>query len=90
MIAVCPSIAAGTGDAMNDATRRALRTLIQLIAAGGLTALVNQLAGDLPSRYAPYLLIAFTLLVTFCQNWLEDNTAVPAVLKSTPVAPSER
>lgn len=67
---------------MSDPLRRAIRTLMQLVVGGGLTALVNQLAGDVPTKYAPYILIGFTLLVAFCQNWLEDNTAFPAVLKA--------
>lgn len=71
---------------MSDAVRRALRTLMQLIAAGGLTALVDQLSHDLPTRYVPYVLIGMTLLVSFAQNWLEDNTGMPAILKATPSA----
>lgn len=58
---------------MNTTTRRFLRTLLQLIAGGGLTALVDQLALDIPTTYAPYLVIAFTLLVTLTQNLLEDE-----------------
>lgn len=69
---------------MSDATRRAIRTLMQLIAGGGLTLLVDQIAKDLPTQYVPYLMIGFTLLVTFSQNWLEDNTSFPALLKAVP------
>jgi hypothetical protein len=68
---------------MSDAQRRVIRTFLQMVAAGGLTALVDQLATDVPATYAPYILIGFTLLVSFAQNWLEDNTNMPAVLKSS-------
>lgn len=57
---------------MNTTTRRFLRTLLQLIAGGALTALVDQLATDVPASLAPYLVIGFTLLVTLAQNTLED------------------
>ena len=67
---------------MNDATRRAVRTLLQMIAAGGLTALVNQFATDVPARYAPYVLVGFTLLTSYAQNYAEDAGWVPSVLKS--------
>lgn len=68
---------------MSDAIRRPLRTLIQMIASGGLTILVNQLAEDVPTSYTPYILIGFTILVGFCQNWLEDNKGLPAIFKAT-------
>lgn len=67
---------------MSDATRRMVRTFLQMVAAGGLTALVNQIASDIPAAYTPYILIGFTLLTSFAQNWLEDNVeGMPAVLK---------
>ena len=57
---------------MNDATRRAIRTAVQLVAAGGLTWLTEQLAKDLPAAYVPYLLGCYTVLVTLCQNKVEE------------------
>jgi hypothetical protein len=71
---------------MNDAFRRVARTLIQLIAGGGLAWLTDQLAADLDSQYVPYLVGGYTLLVGLCQNLLEDNTAFPAILKAPPSA----
>ncbi len=65
----------------NDPARRALRTLIQLVAAGGLTWLTDQLAQDIPNEYVPYMVGAYTVLVTLCQNALEDAGKVPALLK---------
>lgn len=68
---------------MPDSIRRPLRTLVQLVAAGGLTALVNQLVIDLPAQYAVYVTIGFTLLVSFAQNYCEDAGWIPAVGKAT-------
>jgi hypothetical protein len=59
---------------MNETTSRILRTLAQLIAGGLLTALFEQVASDVSSSYAPYVLIASTLLVTICQNIVEEMT----------------
>lgn len=65
----------------NDWWRRAARTLLQLIASGALLALTDQLANDLPAAYQPYLLIAYTVIVSAAQNALEDAGAIPSVLK---------
>lgn len=65
---------------MNDATKRMVRTAVQLVAAGAMTELFRQLASDAGS-YAPYVFAGSTLLVTFCQNYAEDAGWVPAVLK---------
>lgn len=67
---------------MNDATRRALRTLFQFIVAGGLTTLVNELSNGLTDTNKALVQMLAMLLVTFCQNWLEDNGTIPAVLKA--------
>lgn len=67
---------------MSDATRRALRTLFQFVVAGGLTALVNTAADGLDSSWLALVQAVNQLLVTFAQNWLEDNTGVPAILKA--------
>lgn len=65
---------------MNEATRRVLRTGLQMVAAGGLTALVEQVARDVPGTWTPYVFIAGTLVVTFCQNLAEANGWMPVVL----------
>lgn len=59
---------------MNETKNRVIRTFFQLVAGGGLTALINQVAKDIPTAYVPYLLIGSTLLVTLVQNVLEDQT----------------
>lgn len=65
---------------MNDATRRMVRTAVQLVAAGGLTELVRLAATDF-AAYGPYLFVMNTLLVTFCQNYAEDAGWVRPLLK---------
>lgn len=66
---------------MSDAKSRILRTVLQLIAGGALTALTEQLATDMPAAYAPYLLIGYTLLVTAVQNYAEDAGLMKPVAK---------
>lgn len=67
---------------MNDAAKRAIRTLLQLIAAGTLTTLVNDLAGGLDPAVATLLLAFWQVVVTFAHNALENTGAVPKVLKT--------
>ena len=58
---------------MSAQTRtRIVRTVLQLVAGGLLYGLTEQLAKDIPARYAPYLILGYTLLVTVAQNVLED------------------
>lgn len=70
----------------NDWWRRAVRTLVQLIIGGSFTALVDQLVIDVPASYAPYVVIAATVVVTAAQNYAEDMGWVKAPLKSRPSA----
>jgi hypothetical protein len=68
----------------SDPIRRAVRTLLQLIAGGGLSALVTEVLADIDdatAKAAIALLAAF--LVSWAQNELEDRGAVPALLKAT-------
>ncbi len=67
---------------MNDATRRALRTLAQFIVAGGFTQVIDAYVTDLDGVNKLLVLAGVQLVVTFSQNYLEDHTAFPAVLKS--------
>lgn len=59
---------------LNDGVERTLRTLVQLVAAGGLTWLTEALANDLPPGSVPYMLGVYTVLVTLCQNAVEEWT----------------
>ena len=69
---------------MSDATRRAVRTLFQFVVSGGLTALITLMVDALADNLVAVAAVQATnlLLVTFAQNWLEDNGSVPALLKA--------
>lgn len=68
---------------MPDSLRRGIRTFLQFVAGGGLTVLVDNLVVDIPDQYDFYVVFAAGALVSLSQNWLEDNTAFPAVLKAS-------
>jgi hypothetical protein len=57
-----------------DAAARVLRTIVQLIAAGTLTVLVEQVARDVPAQYTPYILMIWMVIVTAAQNGVEQAT----------------
>jgi hypothetical protein len=72
---------------MNDATRRALRTLIWLsaTAAGAIPALAA--AFDLSAGVVTKIVAVFTfagVMLTALVNALEDSGAIPALLKAPP------
>lgn len=67
---------------MPDWAARILRTLLQLIAGGALTALIEQVKLDIPAQYVPYLVLLNTLLVTIAQNFVEQKSGY-AILKPT-------
>ncbi len=67
---------------MNRTVSRGLRTLLQLIAAGGLTALVNGIADGLPGNVKAIVLAASALAVTLAQNLLESHGTIPPVLET--------
>ena len=75
-----------------DSLRRTIRTLIQLVASGGLTWLTDQLAHDLDPVWVPYMMGTYTLVVVLAQNYLEDTgiagKTLPAILKA-PANPGE-
>lgn len=73
---------------MNDSLARVTRTVLQLVAAGGLYALTQQIADDVPDRYAPYVLLAYTLIVTVSQNLVEQWTGKGLLRPNSPPAPS--
>jgi hypothetical protein len=57
-----------------DSMWRIIRSVVQLIAGGGLTALLYQVAKDLPEGYAPYITLLSTGLVVLAQNVVEAMT----------------
>lgn len=73
---------------MNRALTRGLRTLLQLIAAGGLTAIVNAIADGLPSNIKAIVLAASALAITIAQNLLEGLGKFKPILEA-PVGPAQ-
>lgn len=69
---------------MNHAARKAVRTILQLVVSGGLTAAVTALA-DLKAEWTPLILAGWQVLVTYAQNELEASGAVPTLLPSPAV-----
>ena len=65
---------------MNDAKRRALRTALQFVVAGGLTAVVNAWIIDLSQAWQVTITGLMTVAVSWAQNELEELGA-PALLK---------
>lgn len=84
---------------MSDAQRRALRTLVQVGLVQALIQLYNAFAPvqyDLTLEQQSAITVVATPIVVFIQNWLEDNTSVPTLLKGdgpsstdTPSSPSD-
>lgn len=68
---------------MSDATRRALRSLLQI---GTVNAVIALLAVFEVIHWTPVQVGAVNAvalpLVSFAQNWLEDKGAIPALIKS--------
>lgn len=69
--------------------QRALRTFIQLVAAGGLTALTDQIGHDLPVQYSAYFVIFYGFLVSFAQNYAESQGWIPTILKKADRNPNQ-
>lgn len=67
---------------MNDGRSRVIRSFVQLVAGGGLTALVGALvqSGLDPAQTTTVMAIC-TFLVTFCQNYAEDAGWVRPLLR---------
>jgi hypothetical protein len=67
---------------LTGAFHRVVRTLLQLIVAGGLTALVNTFASGLDPSWMAFVLAGWQLVVTAAQNYLEATNVIPAILKN--------
>lgn len=67
---------------MTDPARRALRTLFQFVAAGGLTQLVDEIAADLDGTAKAAVFMVAALVVAYAQNELEDRGRIPALIKA--------
>lgn len=66
--------------ALSRGVRKALRSLLQLAAAGGLTWIVDLIAHGLSPAVSGLLVAAWGTLVAFLHNFLESNGSVPTIL----------
>jgi hypothetical protein len=71
---------------MNDSLARVVRTAVQLIAGGILTALTDQVVKDIDPVYVPYFVAGYSLLVTVCQNLVEEWKGRSVLRQSSPPA----
>lgn len=79
-----------TSPALHRGWRKAARTLLQVIASGGLTAAVDTVAGGLSPNGKVIVAAAWLILVTFAQNALETRGTVPVVLPTPGLVPSAK
>lgn len=66
--------------AASRAVRKGIRSLLQAIGGGGLTALVAVVAGGLSPGQAALLTGAFTAIVAVVHNYLETAGTIPVLL----------
>lgn len=73
-----------TTPALQRGTRKALRDLLQAVAAiaaaGGTTALIDVIAGSVDPSTGVILAFAFKVLFAFLQNWAETSGRIPTLL----------
>lgn len=75
---------------MTRTLSRAGRTLVQLVAGGGLAAIVAALANGLSPLVAAIVALVGTFLTTLAQNSLESAGAIPTLFESQHAAPPRR
>lgn len=75
---------------MNDATRRAIRTFVQIGLVQAILVLYNAFATtDLTAEQATAITLVATPLVVLVQNLLEDRGTIPSFGKSPASAGAE-
>ena len=67
---------------MNDATRRGLRTLLQVGLVEAFLRLLEAFGVGITEDQHAAIIVFATPLLAFVINYLEDNTSMPAVLKA--------
>jgi hypothetical protein len=67
---------------VNDATRRSLRTFLQVGVVEGVLQLLEAFGLALTADQHAAIIVVATPLLTLAMNLLEDNTNMPAVLKA--------
>lgn len=71
---------------MNDSLARVLRTIAQLVAGGALTVVYDQLVHSLDPKWAGVAALIFTMIVSICQNFVEERTGTGLMRQSSPPA----
>jgi len=66
--------------AMSRGLKKAGRTLVRLVAAGGLTALVDLTVHGLSPESAAAVMVVWGTVVSFLHNYLETAGTIPAFL----------
>jgi hypothetical protein len=66
--------------ALSRGLRKAGRSILQLVAGGGATALVDLIAKGLSPATSAVLLTVFTTVAAFLHNYFETTGAIPAIL----------
>lgn len=61
---------------------RAMRTLFQLVVAGAFTQLIASATNGIDPTARMAVLALMTVLTSYCQNWLEERGAIPAMMKA--------
>jgi len=69
---------------MSDGLARIVRSALQLIAGGGLTALFLQIANDVPDSWAPYIVLVSTGVVVGAQILVEELTGKALLRNASP------
>lgn len=67
---------------MNDPLRRSLRGFFQIGFVEAILQLVIAFGVDLTEAQHAAILVVAPFFVAFIQNYLEDNSALPALLKA--------
>jgi hypothetical protein len=74
--------------ALTRGWRKAARTVLQIIASGGLTAAVDALAGGMTPEIRAVVAAVWLVVVTFAQNTLEASGRIGVLLPTPGVVPS--
>ena len=70
--------------ALTRGLKKGVRTILQLVAGGALTALISAAAGGLPAATQGIVMAAWTALVATAQNALETAGKIPTLLPTSP------
>jgi hypothetical protein len=73
--------------ALSQGLRRGLRSLLQVAAGGGLTALVALVADGLSPGAAVAITVAWGAIVAFLHNYLEAAGKIPVLLPTAALVP---